>query len=154
MSTDRDENTFRERRSAYIGDEPQPSAAEETPAPAPAAPATEEREVREQPIAAPPTEDETAPEEIELDEMAALEIPEPSFHEIVYEYAIRAQQFLGDAPITRDGERRVLPTYAKHMIDLLGILEERTRGNLTPEESQLLTQILSDLRLRYVSVTS
>lgn len=154
MSIEGGENTFRERRSAFIGDEPEPSAVEKTPAPAPAAPATEERESREEPAAAPPAEDEAGHEEVELDEMAALEIPEPSFHEIVYEYAIRAQQFLGDAPITRDGERRVLPTYAKHMIDLLGILEERTRGNLTPEESQLLTQILSDLRLRYVSVTS
>lgn len=157
MSTDHPESTFRERRSAYVAGEDAP-AAEVEPREAPAPPA-EEPAAPAPPVAAPAEAAEVdeggeLDEGAELDEMAALELPDPSFHEIVYEYAIRAQQFLGDAPITRDGQRRVLPTYAKHMIDLLGILEERTRGNLTPEESQLLTQVLSDLRLRYVSVTS
>ena len=92
--------------------------------------------------------------ELDFEEMARLELPEPSFNEIVYEYAIRAQQFLGETPMTREGHRHVLPNYAKHMIDLLGILEDRTRGNLTPEEAQLLEQILADLRIQYVSHTS
>ena len=151
MSTDHHESTFRERRSAYVAGEDEP-AAEVEPREAPAPPSTPAPPAEEPSAPGPPID--AASEDAELDEMAALELPDPSFHEIVYEYAIRAQQFLGDAPITRDGQRRVLPTYAKHMIDLLGILEERTRGNLTPEESQLLTQVLSDLRLRYVSVTS
>jgi hypothetical protein len=161
MSTDRPESSFRERRSAYVGEEASTTEAEpatSTPAPpaerpaAAAPPADARPEARVEAEAGAGTE--AAQEMAELDEMAALELPDPAFHEIVYEYAIRAQQFLGDAPITRDGQRRVLPAYAKHMIDLLGILEERTRGNLTPEESQLLGQVLADLRLRYVGVTS
>jgi hypothetical protein len=39
---------------------------------------------------------------------------------------------------------------AKQTIDLLGLLEEKTRGNLTGEEERLMTQILFDLRMRFV----
>lgn len=40
---------------------------------------------------------------------------------------------------------------ARQEIDLLGILEEKTRGNLTGEEERLLSQVLFDLRTRYVA---
>ena len=39
---------------------------------------------------------------------------------------------------------------ARQTIDLLGILEQKTRGNLSGEEERLLTQVPSDLRLKYV----
>ena len=39
---------------------------------------------------------------------------------------------------------------AHQTIDILGILEQKTRGNLTPEENELLTTLLYDLRVRYV----
>jgi hypothetical protein len=41
---------------------------------------------------------------------------------------------------------------ARQEIDLLGILEEKTRGNLSGEEERLLSQILFDLRTRYIAV--
>ena len=41
---------------------------------------------------------------------------------------------------------------ARQEIDLLGILEEKTRGNLTGDEERLLSQILFDVRTRYVAV--
>ena len=41
---------------------------------------------------------------------------------------------------------------AQQMIDILALLEEKTRGNLTAEERQLLEQILYELRVRYVEV--
>jgi len=174
MSDEGTENRFRERRSAYVdapgGGEAEapevpaaeseaPAAAEEAPVAAtagPTAPAAEP-EAESTPKPAPPEEPRRGPEpeeDLDFEEMARLELPEPSFNEIVYEYAIRAQQFLGETPLTREGHRHVLPNYAKHMIDLLGILEDRTRGNLTPEEAQLLEQILADLRIQYVSHTS
>jgi hypothetical protein len=40
---------------------------------------------------------------------------------------------------------------ARQEIDLLGILEDKTRGNLTGEEERLLSQVLFDLRTRYVA---
>jgi len=39
---------------------------------------------------------------------------------------------------------------AQQMIDILALLEEKTRGNLTAEERQLLEQVLYELRLRFV----
>ena len=42
---------------------------------------------------------------------------------------------------------------AKQMIDLLGILREKTTGNLEPAEEQLLSSMLYDLRMRYVEVS-
>lgn len=39
---------------------------------------------------------------------------------------------------------------AQQTIDILGLLQEKTKGNLTPEEGQVLQSVLSDLRLQYV----
>ena len=41
---------------------------------------------------------------------------------------------------------------AKQTIDLIAMLEEKTQGNLTGEEERLLSQVLYDLRMRYVAV--
>ena len=42
---------------------------------------------------------------------------------------------------------------ARQTIDLVEILQEKTRGNLTPEEDQLLQSLLTDLRMRYVEAS-
>ena len=41
---------------------------------------------------------------------------------------------------------------AKHIIDTLAVLEEKTKGNLTPEESGLLNEYLYQLRMLFVAV--
>lgn len=43
---------------------------------------------------------------------------------------------------------------ARQLIDTLAVLEEKTQGNLTDEEGQLLQAVLSDLRIRYVSLSN
>ena len=55
---------------------------------------------------------------------------------------------LGDAE-DGDGQISVQLPMARQTIDMLGILEEKTRGNLTGEEERLLHQVLFDLRMRY-----
>jgi hypothetical protein len=57
---------------------------------------------------------------------------------------------LGDAPHPEDGKIQQNLPLAKQTIDLLGLLESRTKGNLTGDEERLLTQILFDLRMLYV----
>jgi hypothetical protein len=42
---------------------------------------------------------------------------------------------------------------AKHSIDTLGMLREKTKGNLSREEEKFLESILTELRLRYVKLT-
>jgi hypothetical protein len=51
-----------------------------------------------------------------------------------------------------EGEEPQKPNlaYAKHAIDLLGVLEEKTKGNLTLEEKRMLENSLTELRFRYV----
>ncbi|MCM3872278.1 MAG: DUF1844 domain-containing protein, partial [Pyrinomonadaceae bacterium] len=43
---------------------------------------------------------------------------------------------------------------AKHWIDILGMLERKTKGNLAPQEEKILESLLADLRMQYVSLTS
>ncbi len=58
---------------------------------------------------------------------------------------------LGDAPHPESGEAAPNLVLAKQTIDILGMLQEKTKGNLTPEEDKLLENLLRDLRLRYVT---
>jgi len=58
---------------------------------------------------------------------------------------------LGDAPNPEGGAERNL-LLARQDIDLLGLLQEKTKGNLTGDEERLLEQALCDLRMRYVEV--
>ena len=79
-------------------------------------------------------------------------MPKPSLEMMVTNLAIQALIALGEVanPATRKQERN-LPQ-AKHTIDLLGVLEEKTRGNLSDEEKKHLEGTLYDLRMRYVSM--
>ena len=57
--------------------------------------------------------------------------------------------YLGDAKLP-DGETMENLDLARLHIDLLSVLEEKTRGNLTSQESNFLSDLLYQLRLRYV----
>src|SRR6185436_3048510 len=76
-----------------------------------------------------------------------------SFAAFVLSLAHTAAVHFGDIPDPVSGDRAEtnLPA-AQQMIDILSLLEAKTRGNLTVEERQLLEQILYELRLRFVEV--
>lgn len=80
------------------------------------------------------------------------EIP-ASISAIVISLATSAAVHFGDLPDAASGEPQP-PNLAaaKQMIDLLGVLEDKTRGNLTAEEAELLHQVLYELRMRFVQV--
>lgn len=59
---------------------------------------------------------------------------------------------LGIDPMTGERLPRREPAAARQMIDWLGVLEQKTRGNLSFEESDLLAKVLYELRLAYVEV--
>ena len=64
--------------------------------------------------------------------------------------ATEAVVALGDAPDPATGQRaRELP-HAAEMIDLLLLLRDKTQGNRTAVETQILEEVLYDLQLRYV----
>ena len=55
---------------------------------------------------------------------------------------------------SRGGGTSVNLDMAKHNVDLLAVLDDKTKGNLSPEEQQLLDTALYETRMRYVSVAS
>jgi hypothetical protein len=57
---------------------------------------------------------------------------------------------LGEVPDPITGEKNVDLELARHTIDVLGMLEEKTRGNLTKEEEDFFKNILFELRMKYV----
>jgi hypothetical protein len=77
-----------------------------------------------------------------------------SFAAFVLSLAHTAAVHFGDIPdpVSGAGGKANLEA-AQQMIDILALLEQKTRGNLTAEERQLLDQILYELRMRFVEVT-
>jgi hypothetical protein len=77
-----------------------------------------------------------------------------SFPAFVLSLAHTAAVHFGDVPDPVSGEASEPNLQAaQQMIEILGLLEEKTRGNLTLEERQLLEHVLYELRLRYVEAT-
>ena len=77
-----------------------------------------------------------------------------TFLGFVLSLAHTAAVHFGDVPDPVSGQTipANLPA-AQQMIDILALIEEKTRGNLTAEERQLLEQLLYELRLRYIEVS-
>jgi hypothetical protein len=84
---------------------------------------------------------------------AQRELPEPSFATLVQSILTQVLFYLGDIA-TRGGEPMVNLDLAKHHIDTLNILEDKTKGNLSDDEKRLLDAALYESRMRYVSVAS
>ena len=81
----------------------------------------------------------------------SIDRPEVSFVAFVFSPASNAAVHFGDIPDPMTNERRPVDLEAaQQLIEILAMLEEKTRGNLTPEERQLLEQLLYELRMRYV----
>lgn len=79
-------------------------------------------------------------------------LPNIDFSTFVLSLSHSALMHLGEAPDPESGKMLPNATLARQTIDLIGMLEEKTKGNLTGEEERLLGQILFDLRLRFVEL--
>ena len=79
-------------------------------------------------------------------------IPPASFTLLVISLATQARMCLGDIGAGEEGEKHVDLELAKHNIDILGVLEEKTAGNLSEDEKKLLDSALYELRMRYVQM--
>ena len=77
-----------------------------------------------------------------------------SFLSLIMSLASNAAASMGMMPHPVTGESGVDLKTAKHWIDVLGMLEQKTRGNLDPQEAQVLESLLADLRMQYVSFSS
>ncbi|MCP4396988.1 MAG: DUF1844 domain-containing protein [bacterium] len=77
-------------------------------------------------------------------------LSEVDFMTLIFSLYTHAQISLGIIPDPMSGQTMKEPVQAKYNIDLLGILKEKTQGNLSREEEQALEQMLYELRMNYV----
>lgn len=92
---------------------------------------------------------------METKEGKGQESPPPATLEsLIYMLATSAMVNMGLVPNPVDQKTERNPPLAQHSIDLLGVLQQKTKGNLTEQESRLLEEILYDLRMKYVKTVS
>jgi hypothetical protein len=80
-------------------------------------------------------------------------LPAVDFHTFVLSLGSSALLHLGELEHPEAGKAEKDLPLAKHTIDILAMLQEKTKGNLTPAEQKLMDGLLYDLRLRYVSAS-
>lgn len=76
--------------------------------------------------------------------------PEINFANFVISLGTSAMYHFGDYPDPENGKSEVNLTAAKQTIDILGMLEAKTKGNLDENEKGLIEGLLFELRMRYV----
>lgn len=80
--------------------------------------------------------------------------PEISFNALVVSLATSAAVHFGDVVDPSAGRKLPPnPRAGADMLDLLAVLAEKTRGNLTPDEERFLTRVLHELRMRFREVS-
>lgn len=79
-------------------------------------------------------------------------LPPASLSVLLTSLGMQAMMALGLVAATEASPPKPRLNEARHLIDLLGVLEEKTAGNRTPDESALLDQLLHELRMGYVAV--
>lgn len=80
-------------------------------------------------------------------------LPPASFTMLLSTLSIQVMVALGDLPLPGTDKHEANLDQAKHFIDTLEILQEKTQGNLTADEKRYLESLLFDLRMRYVEKT-
>ncbi len=98
--------------------------------------------------------DADTPKVDEQEQQFEMPLPPATFEWLVYSLQLEARMAMG---LLHFGEEKDAPKpdlkRAQHSIDLLGVLQQKTRGNLTLEEQRYLENSLTELRFRFVQVS-
>ena len=78
-------------------------------------------------------------------------MPEVTFSTFVLSLASSALMHLGEVPDPDTGKTVRNEVLARNAIDLLTMLDDKTRNGLTPEESKLMRDVLYELRMKFVA---
>ena len=90
-------------------------------------------------------------EKLERDRGSAeAHLPPASFLTVVSTFATQAMIALGEAELPGGEGRKVDLPAARFAIDTIGVLKEKTKGNLLPAEEKAVDEVLQNLRLRFV----
>jgi len=85
-------------------------------------------------------------------ETEGMPLPEVNFNSLVFSLSSSALINLGEIADPQSGQKQKDLPLAKHSIDTIAMLEDKTKGNLNAEEQRFLETMLADLRLRYVKM--
>ena len=77
-------------------------------------------------------------------------LPEVNFNSLIFSLSSSALLHMGEIADPQTGQKRLDLPMAKHSIDIISMLKDKTKGNLDGEEQKFIDSILTDLRLRYV----
>lgn len=81
------------------------------------------------------------------------ELPPASFQALLGTMVTQCLMYMGAFPDPETGRAIVSLEHAKFHIDLLAVLQDKTKGNLQPDEADAINQVVSELRLRYVDIS-
>jgi hypothetical protein len=81
-------------------------------------------------------------------------LPHVDFATLVLSLSHSALVHLGQADDPNESSTEVDLTLARHSIDLIALLEEKTKGNLTGQEERLIGSVLVDLRARFADLAA
>ena len=84
---------------------------------------------------------------------SSREAPAGDFSMFLSTLSMQAMMALGEMPHPATNAPQEDLEQARYLIDILGMLQEKTKGNLTQEESTLLEGVLYELRMKYVAKT-
>ena len=97
-------------------------------------------------------EDKGWKEEVEKDKKKEFKMPplEVNFMMFITSLSMQVMMSLGiyPNPVTKKEEKNL--GAAKYTIDIIAMIQEKTKGNLTTEEARLIDNILYDLRMKYI----
>jgi len=83
-------------------------------------------------------------------ETSQMPMPEINFASLIFSLSSTALFHLGELPDPQTNEKKKDLPLAKHAIDTIAMLKDKTAGNLTGDEEKFVVNVLTDLRLRYV----
>jgi hypothetical protein len=86
------------------------------------------------------------------DKDEGMPLPEVNFNSLIFSLSSSALINLGEIADPHSGQKQKDLPLAKHTIDTIAMLQDKTKGNLNPEEQRFLDTILADLRWRYVKM--
>lgn len=134
--------TVADKRLFNKSGERRPTAEQPDVTPTPTPPLRQESPRAEAPPSPPPAAD-----------MPPRGMPPADFSTFVAMLANNVMMFLGQIPDPVSQQPRLDLAQAKHTVDILLMLRDKTRGNLTAEEDHLLQELLPQLQMAYVSVS-
>ena len=80
-------------------------------------------------------------------------LPPPTFEFLVFSLKTQAEMQLGLFGLGEEKQEQPDLPAARHAIDLLAMIQEKTRGNLSLEEQRLVENSLTELRFRFIQVS-